>query len=458
MIKLRSAAARLRASPEFWYWLALTVVHFFLPLNVRGTDEAKFFSWAKTQSGIFRTVISNSSRILIDWLTYCSVRMPFVWRLVNPLVIIALEILLIRLLRLQSKRERLVLRTLNLFSFLMLSVIVSSMTCSLNYLWPFTALLFVWDTLLNQKEVQANRKMENRRRAKNALAFLAVLLACSMQQTAVLTIELLFVHLYLARTHQKTHRLPVLYLGAATLATAVLVYRSFFMPNARATFVPSSFPMFRELTFWQKLELRFSVTGHQLTALQRVDLPFDFLSPEFSASKTAFYLLMSDIFSLLPTLCFFAFLLWLLVQTMRRNTSLGQKALSCAPFSLALALFALQTFGQKTGLYQFLQPLNHMRGMEYLHHFSPWMDLLYLLLFVLMLLSAMQLAQGKEKRAAVVCALLLGAQTRLMMGFQSEIWVNSVRTYYIFVMAMIITAFLTRTPNEAVTYAQKKRL
>jgi hypothetical protein len=167
---------------------------------------------------------------------------------------------------------------------------------------------------------------------------------------------------------------------------------------------------------------------------------------------------MSDIFSLLPTLCFFAFLLWLLVQTMRRNTSLGQKALSCAPFSLALALFALQTFGQKTGLYQFLQPLNHMRGMEYLHHFSPWMDLLYLLLFVLMLLSAMQLAQGKEKRAAVVCALLLGAQTRLMMGFQSEIWVNSVRTYYIFVMAMIITAFLTRTPNEAVTYAQKKRL
>jgi hypothetical protein len=171
MIKLRSAAARLRASPEFWYWLALTVVHFFLPLNVRGTDEAKFFSWAKTQSGIFRTVISNSSRILIDWLTYCSVRMPFVWRLVNPLVIIALEILLIRLLRLQSKRERLVLRTLNLFSFLMLSVIVSSMTCSLNYLWPFTALLFVWDTLLNQKEVQANRKMENRRGQKTRLRF-----------------------------------------------------------------------------------------------------------------------------------------------------------------------------------------------------------------------------------------------------------------------------------------------
>jgi len=403
---------------RLWYLLILELLHMFLPLS--WGDDRVFFEKARVMR--FPDFLQGSSRILIDALTYGFAKLPFLWRLLNPLVLLGLTSFLIWLLSLQTNRQKLCAGILILFPSMALAD-AGFMATTLNYLWPFTAGMFAVYSL---RAFQPDRVSVVR-----IIAALPLLLyAASMQQTAALLLIVLVLQLVLAVKDKSAQKsvAATLYLLITMVAAVFLFYRSFFGENPRfAREAARYFPDFAGLSLFQRAELGFSATLHGLTSAN------------------------------LSALAFLAFCVFLCVMTLRRNhMKRTLKFVSFLPPILTIALVVFQEFLENTTLWNLLRPPVNARMSHAAYSFSPLMDILYLGLMGLVLFIALRLASGNVNRLLAAFVLALGFLLRMMMGFSPTVWASGFRTFFFPIIAMIICAgFQIKTESAEIIKDRK---
>jgi len=386
-----------------WYFAALEIIHFILPLNW-GDDKVFFQKAGEMHLSAF---LKNSSRILIDTLTFFFAKYPWLWRMINPVVLAGLLFLLIRLLKLQTRKQEIVLSALILYPAMALSD-AGFMATTLNYLWPFTAGMFV---LYFMHTFSVSRFVW----LKLPLSIAAALYAASMQQMAAVLLAALAAQLCVSAREKNRKKLITItaHLTVALGMMSVLFYRSFYGTNAR--FVREAkryFPDFGALSFFQKTELGFSSTLHGFTSVNQA------------------------------AVIFLSFCIFLSVMVFRRSNSRTLRAISVFPPVLIISLAALRLFGKNSGIWRLIAPTVNYQTKLAEYRFSPVEDVIFLLTAGAVFLVIFCLAVSAKERITILFVLSLGAGTRLMMGFSPTVWASGYRTFYFLSMALFICGYI----------------
>jgi hypothetical protein len=394
---------RSRAKDFFvWYFVVLEMIHFVIPLN--WGDDKVFFQ--KANSIALLPFLKNSSRVIIDTVTYLFAKQPLLWRVTNPIVLIGLTILLCKLLQLQTQKEKLVLSLLILYPSMAL-VDAGFMATTLNYLWPFAMGAFVFYCL---HTFHVNQLIY----LKMLLSILALLYASSMQQTVLVLFVVLCVQLFMSFKVKNTAKTIAVagHLLAASGMALFLFYRSFFAENAR--FIRESakyFPDFAELSVFQKVELGFSSTFHGLT----------------SVNPAVVVVLL---------FCVFIF-----VISLRCSNKKKLHMLSAFPIVIIIFVALFRLLGKNSNLWISIDPTENPRMELATYHFSIVEDIIYLFLASLIFLILLRLITDLTERIIIIVVLFSGMGTRMLMGFSPTVWASGYRTFFIFSMALLIVAY-----------------
>lgn len=373
--------------------LTLELAHLLLPL--RWGDDAVFFGKARRLG--LAAFLRTSSRPLVDSATYLFASCPLLWRVLNPLALLALAWLLARLLKAGGRRETLLGLLLLIPS--MGLVDAGFMATTVNYLWPVTCGLFViYSVLRFAPRVQYAW-------LRCVLALPALAYAANMQQMAVLLPAVLALLCCGAARRKEAGKalLAGAYAALAAVAAAYSYYKSTAGEASRlAREAGRYFPGFQSLSLPQRLELGFSSTFHGLTMA---------LS--------------------LPGVLFLIFCVFLAVMALRRPLRVWRKALSFVPAALTVILFVFRKSS----------PLVNPKMAKAAYLFSWKTDLVFLLLACAVLAAVLQLIQNRGSRLAAFCALALGAGSRVLMGFSPTVWASGYRTFTILALSLLVAGY-----------------
>lgn len=284
---------------------------------------------------------------------------------------------------------------------------------TVNYLWSITAGLFC---LLPVKKALC------RERCPLWIKLMSLPLlcyACNMQQmSAVLLAVFLVASVFLI-----VKKAPSLFVPVQTVWTAVLTAFSLHLNTAGAASrvqfeTERFFPTFADLGVLQKVELGFSSTFLSLTAEVHFVWPIFLIFTGFLA-VTAFKSGQPTVIktlSLVPTIA-----------------SLLLGILSLTPF-----------FGVVMG------DLHHFRLTKAVYTFSWSADLIFVAIAACVIAVIWTLAVSPSSKIAVLSALLLGAASRVMMGFSPTVWASGHRTFDLLLISFVfITMILVQDRYSA---------
>ena len=262
MSRLKKGFLRLCLSPAFPLFIlgvVFAVIHLFLPVTladdtwfaqILAGNKATLANWSRFLHERYELW---SSRIAIEALLIVMARFPWLWRVADTFVCIAITLLLSRLFNPEKSREKNLLLCLLWLTFpVWLTWEAGFLATTLNYTWPLCAALLALTPMVKQFQGREVKKWEY------AVAFPALLFACFA--------ELLCATFLLAVMGSLVYRIffekksPAFQIGCALICGAMLVFALTCPGNDNRTLLETAswFPEYAELSLVQKVDIGFS--------------------------------------------------------------------------------------------------------------------------------------------------------------------------------------------------------
>ncbi len=395
-------------NPNFKIYLILFLISLgvclFLPVS--WSDDSVFQN--KVSNTDLFSFIQGSARPFTDSFTYIFSKYNFLWRLINPLLMILLPYGISELFSFKLSVKETVVFFLCLVYPTMVIVDAGFIATTLNYLWPVT---FGILSLLPLKKLIFN---EDVKWYEFIITFPLILYSTNMQQMSVVLNAVLFganIYLIIKRFFNLNVLLQFL-VAAAGLVWSF--YLNFFGDNNRMVRECGRyFPYFSELGIFQKTELGFSSTLYSMT-----------MNPHFAVVGFLF------------------FTLFISVMLCLKKSSVISIVVSLIP-PLFTVVMSIMKFVPDSRIYSFVSGELRNFGLEKAYYsFNPVTDVIFLLLSICVLYTIYCLLNNKCKFFVSFIVLCLGLGTRIMMGFSPTVWASGNRTFCILFITFIIVGFM----------------
>lgn len=390
------------------------LVHMFLPLN--WGDDKVFFKLY--QSG-YEKFMLGQTRTLVGSLTFIFSKLPILWRVLNPFILILLLVVINRIINLIYHKKG-----MNFFSVFVLypaMVLVDAgfMATTVNYLWTMTFGLTAVYISLKDFYGQKTRWYEW------LLGSLVLVYSVNSEQMVVILLMIFFVMIFVCKMKN-----PMVLLEFGICIAGILYdfYSNFFKDNPRFE---------REVS-------RYFETFPDLNVVEKFELGF---------SSTFFCLSMKICVVSIP---FILFLIYLVYVTVKRYDEFANRLPSVTLLIITIILVLLSAFPNNR-IYKFLSGgyVNYKMGMAH-YSFSLVPDIIFLLILVLLLMSIYLIVYDSGKKAIVFLAFVCGLFSRIMMGFSPTVWASGHRTFSVFMMSLIFIGIVIQNENQNVFNKQQE--
>lgn len=384
--------------PLLIYILVVLAVSLFLPLS--WADDAVFMQ--KTANKTITEFLTGSARPFTDGLTYIFARNQWLWRILNPFVLLLCIISVDKTLPRKSTKEETAFLALAITFIMMAFVDAGFIATTVNYLWPVTFGIF---SLIS---IKATFEEKNTSLLYKIVSIPLLIYATNMQQMcAVLFAIFLLFNIYLAfkKRFSLFHFLQFLITSGGM---ALSLYLNFTGDNSRMIRETKRyFPGFMELNIFQKAELGFSST---------------------------FFCCIMEMW--LPYFAFLGFTTFLAVKTFRRKSGNFTKIAATAVPSTALVCGVLSLFENK--LYSFLAGETSGTGLpEVAYNFNALLFCVFVVICLFLLYTIIQLPENNKLKFYAFSAFMLGLGARMIMGFSPTVWASGYRTFCIMLMSFV---------------------
>lgn len=362
---------------------------------------------------------SWSARIILDVIAAVVLHFPFlVFKCINTFVIMSECVLIIKLAEIDKEQ-------------IFAKFSVCGLVCILPYHCFFdagfavTSIYYIWSFAAGMFAIYVCR--EERKRGfsfiRTVLGMAAVLIACNMEQVAVIVFGILVLYNLMVIKGRKIN-----YSALAEMAIAVAgVLFTILAPGRQLRFeseVNHSFPEFHMLSFFQKTDMGLSTT------LENVIYSGDFIWMAIA-------------------------ILMIIVMVSKRMPTIYH-VIGIAPAICIIALGPLQAVVLQLypGLGKIINAAGYY-GIIDLNNFelrNKWIPLFFIVIFeVTFLLSVYLCFKNKNKSILLAGLQVLGLASRIAMGFSPTVYSSGNRTFYPMWMAgVILGAFLVNEIEDVV--------
>ena len=402
MSRLKTKFLKLCSAPSFpllVLGVAFAVIHLFLPVTladdtwfaqILAGDKATLANWSRF---LYERYELWSSRVAIEALLIVVARFPWLWRVADTFVCIAITVLLARLCNPEKSREKnLLLCGLWLTFPVWLTWEAGFLATTLNYTWPLCAALLAITPMVKQFQGREVKKWEY------AVAFPALLFACFA--------ELLCATFLLAVLGSLVYRIffekknPAFQIGCALICGAMLVFALTCPGNDNRTLLETAswFPEYAELSLVQKVDIGFSSMMEAM-----------FLRPN------SFVLIFCAVLALA---------VW--IKTKRWGSTVP----ACFPFLYGLIRGVLGLGGDTVG---------ELGTDLVLSKPLTWFPVLIFVLLLALILLCLRIVFDDTKQYCFCFFLLfLGAASRMAMGLSPTVWASGNRSCLFLYLAMAV--------------------
>ncbi len=406
------ALVRTPAFPLLCLGFVLAVAHLFFDTGL-GDDK-----WFAEQLAGERATLENwvaflqqryqtwSSRIAIEGALVLCARYPLIWRVADALICIAVIAMISNLVNPERSRTKNIIICICTFLFpLRILWETGFLATTINYLWPLAAALAVLTPTI---KTFLGREIY---RYEYIIAFPSLLFAC-FQELLCATLVLLFLSAIVYRIVW-TRKIPIYEIGCTVICVGMLLF-ALGCPGNDARFLQESamrLPRFAELNFAQRFELGFSSTAKKLFLDLNV---FVFL------------------FCLLTT-----------VSVIACTKNVWKRVVSILPTVFVLAVGLLGGL-----LSRFIPGIGALRAsvgelgteIDLSVPVSLLPDLIFAVIIFTIFLSLRFAIKDTRMYVMFTVLLLIGASSRIAMGFSPTVWVSGERTFtfFYFVMAIVV--------------------
>ena len=377
--------------------IVFAVAHIFLPVTladdtwfarILAGDKATFANWSRFLHERYELW---SSRTAIEGLLIVMARFPLLWRVLDTFVCIAITLLLARLFNPEGSREKNILLCLLWVTFpVWLTWEAGFLATTLNYTWPFAAILLAITPMVKQFQGREVKKWEY------AVAFPALLFACFAELLCATFLLAVLGSLVYRIFFEK--KLPLFQIGCAMICGAMLLFALTCPGNDNRTFLETAswFPEYAELSLFQKVEIGFS-----------------------SMMKAMF---------LVPNSFVLIFCAVLAIAVWSKTKDWGSRIPACFPFLYGLlgGVCGLggDTVGELGTGFVLSNPLS-------------WFPILIFVLLLALILLCLRIAIEDTKQYCFLFFLLfLGAASRMAMGLSPTVWASGNRSCMFLYLAM----------------------
>ncbi len=388
------------------FFCVALIVHLLLPLN--WADDAVFYE--KTLRLGLSDFLSNSARPFVDTFTYLFVKYPVLWRILNPLMLVAQSALLSAYLP-QSKNEyaKNVLMCFVLIYPSMVVVDAGFVATTLNYLWSVTFGLLCLLPIYKRFKSRKSNFIEM------ILLIPCLLYATNMQQMAVVLVVILgMANVYFIL--KKDFSPYILLQFLITIACSIYSYLiNTVGDNPRMLReISRYFPEFDSLSLFEKIELGFSSTFYCLTMEHR-----------------------------LAWFGFFVFLCVLALQMYKKSKNALNRIVVSFPVIFSVFGIVQSFYSEK-----FIGELQNFGLNKSEYSFDLVSDVLFVLIIFCILYSLFVLIENKKVFIVSYIVFFLGLGSRMLMGFSPTVWASGYRTFYIMFISFIVVSFLVINENQ----------
>lgn len=384
-------------SALIWF-LAVFAVSLLLPLN--WADDAVFAQ--TTANKTLFEFLKGSARPFTDGLTYIFSHNKFLWRILNPFVIVLSAYSISETLPYSVSKKDLLF--ISVTSTLVTMVIVDAgfIATTVNYLWPIAFGVF---SLISVKKTYFNEKNSI---AYKLISIPLLIYATNMQQmcAVLLGIFLLFnVFLWFNKKFDLFHFVQFLITAAGTFMS---LYLNFTGDNSRMLRETNRyFPLFAELNIFEKAELGFS--------------------------STFYCFIMETRFAFFP---FLAFTAWISYKIFKRSKSVFPRIISVILPAFTFVMGILSLFPNP--VYSFLSGgMVHGRMTKSVYSFSIVPFVIFAISALIVLYTVLILIDKKEHKFYAFSVLFIGLASRMLMGFSPTVWASGYRTFSILLIGFI---------------------
>ena len=402
MSRFKTGALKICSSPSFpllLLGLAFAIIHIFLPVTladdtwfaqILAGDKATFANWSRF---LYERYELWSSRIAIEGLLILVARFPWLWRVLDTFVCIAITLLLSRLINPEKSREKNILLCALWFAFpVWLTWEAGFLATTLNYTWPLAAALLALTPMVKQFQGRTVKAWEY------AVAFPALLFACFQ--------ELLCATFLLAVLGSLVYRIffekknPSFQIACALICGGMLIFALTCPGNDNRTLLETAswFPEYADFSIFQKVEIGFS---SMIKAM--------FLRPN------SFVLIFCAVL---------AVAVWVKSASWRRTIP-------------AVFPFLYGFFRGVCGLGADM--VGEMGTGFVLSNPLTWLpDVIFVLLLALILLSLRVAIEDTKQYCLAFFLLFLGAASRMAMGLSPTVWASGNRSCIFLYLAMAV--------------------
>ncbi len=395
--------------PVLIYFLIVFVVSWLLPLN--WADDAVF-----AQTTANRTLfdfLKGSARPFTDGLTYIFSHNKWLWRLLNPFVIMLSVYSVKETLPFKFSKNDLLFLSITTTIVTMALVDAGFIATTVNYLWPIAFGVF---SLISVKKTYYKEKTPL---IYKLISIPLLVYATNMQQmcAVLLGIFLLFnVFLWFNKRFDLFHLVQLFITAAGTFMS---LYLNFTGDNSRMMRETGRyFPQFAELNVFEKAELGFS--------------------------STFFCFIMETRFAFFPFLFFTAYLSYKIFKNKQKTLP---KILSLILPAFTFAMGILSLFDNP--VYSFFSGgIVHGRMTKSTYSFGIVPFVIFVISAFLVLYTVLILIDKKEYKFFAFSALLIGLASRVLMGFSPTVWASGYRTFSILFIGFIYVILIVNKSEK----------
>ncbi|MCI1904677.1 MAG: DUF6056 family protein [Enterococcaceae bacterium] len=394
----------------------------FLPIKDINGDDVGYLEGFIKRGYLAESLIRYngwSSRTIIDTSIMFFVQHFTLWKICNAVILFLTVYLLTKMIFDENIEKIFFIAALYCLVPLQLFDETGWVATSLNYQWPFAFALLAFLPLANAL------KGKNNKLSTYILAFGGSIFALNQEQiNACFLILSLVILFFLFRKKNFSY-----FLCAPTFISLLNLVYFLFSPGNKMRIqseIIHWFPKFSKLSFFSKVDLGVSSFGQ----------------PLFFGFNILF---------------FFLFLL-ILIAGYQKGFSEGRLFVLSTPFvaNLVFSFFkistdAFQNFGGKDNAFNlrtdYFLRLFRPNGTHFeWNDLSTWLPLTAIvLLFIFLIVGIYLVSPTPQIGFFLSIILIMGACSRIIMGFSPTVWASGLRTYYVmFMVGVILTAFLLK--------------
>ncbi len=384
--------------PALIWFLVMLAVSLFLPLN--WGDDA-IFADVTANKTLFE-FLKGSARPFTDGLTYIFSHNKWLWRLLNPFVIILSVYSIKETLPFELSKKDLLFISITTTIVTMVFVDAGFIATTVNYLWPIAFGLF---SLISVKKTYYNEKVSA---FYKIISVLLLIYATNMQQMCAVLLGIFMLFNAFLWFNKKFDLFHLIQLLIVAVGTFMSLYLNFTGDNSRMLRETGRyFPQFAELNIFEKAELGFS--------------------------STFYCFIMETRFAFFPFLIFTVYLSYKVFKTKK---DILPKVISLFAPVVTAVMGALSFF--KNPVYSFLSGgMVHGRMTKSSYTFSALPFVIYILIAFFVLYTVLILIDKKEYKFFAFSALLIGLASRVLMGFSPTVWASGYRTFSVLLIGYI---------------------